>query len=155
MYCLPKEDRVRCCRCGRRDIHWNAVKTIHDAWGLPDHYCGCSWSQCSSNMEHCSPLPTCVIVNSVYGRLWNPPINCGNVCTTHSDVVTKTLGKVDYFSKQTCDGLVKVGSFLYKFPSTCFVASDIPRYPRVGEIVYVMIRKINGEDVVIAMSSIK
>lgn len=160
MYCLPKKDKVKCSHCGNKDVHWQNVYSSHDCYSYVDHYCKhhrvhwkCKWEQCGYDIEYCSSLPTGVIVNTVYGNLWNPPINCENVCDAHSDFIVKTLGEIDYFSEYTCTGLVKVGSNLYKFPSTCFQAIRSPRFPRKGESVEVTMKRVNGEFIVLCIIS--
>lgn len=162
MYCLLKEDKVRCCHCGNMDVHWQHVSSSHDCYSYVDNYCKhhsvhwkCKWEQCSYNIDYCSPLPIGVIVYTVYGSLWNAGNDCTYLCSLHDDPVIKTVGTVKSFSKESVTGYVEVGGKLYRFPSTCFVCHRTPRYPMKDENVNVMIRNINGEDVVIAMSSIK
>jgi len=160
MFCLPSKDKVRCAHCGNEDIHWEHTNITHDCYSYADHYCKhhrvhwrCKWEECSYDIEYCSSLPSGIIVYTVYGSSWNEISNCEHSCSSHDDPVIKTIGIVKSFSKENVTGYVKVEDQLYSFHSTCFVCSRTPRYPIAGEEVEVMIKKVNDEDIVIAMSS--
>lgn len=161
MFCLPKEEKVRCCHCGNKDVHWLHTKVEHDCYSYADHYClhhrisyKNKWELCNSNVGYCSPLPNDTVY-TVYGSLWNAIHDCEQMCSANEDPIVKTTGTIESFSKEMSTGYVSVRGKDYRFVSTCFICLRTPRFPFAREKVEVVLKKIDGEYTVLTMYSIE